>query len=456
MSTDKKILICVLAGETAGGAPAVLDSLKGSFAGFPGCHFLAVASDASEALAAKAWEEGQGRGLATVLRLSQPAGSGEQQKLCYRWGLDAGYDFFVRWPPGGGAADTPALLALLHAALPEGADVVLEAPLAGIPLGAGGRVYTARFLRGIPFELNSNGALFDREILFQADYAGVSILQVPGVNSTAGRQPRPWLEKQAARLENIRYCLHSAGMFCSLKYRRLRTENYRGKTSLRYSSHRLALETVRRLRPATVLDIGCGPGFVAAECEKAGAKVTGLDLAPARPGTMTSHHRVELGREALPVNPAEFDLILMLDVIEHLPDPETFMIELRNRGRDNCAKPPPPLVLTTPNVAFAAVRLGLLLGRFNYAERGILDLGHCRLFTKSSLLKLLRECGFAVESVSGIGAPFEAVMPGRGGRFLGWLAQVLAYLWPGMFAFQFMIVCRPRPTLRNILADCWR
>jgi len=146
--------------------------------------------------------------------------------------------------------------------------------------------------------------------------------------------------------------------------------------------------------------------------------------------------------------------VLLLDLIEHLRDPEGFMVSLRHRAE----RPYPPtgesflVVLSTPNVAFVAVRLNLLLGRFPYAERGILDITHSRLFTRSSLLTLLKDCGYRIDKVRPVPVPFEAVVGGRIGRFLGFLAAVAARVWPTLFAFQFLVTCRPQPSVAQVLA----
>ena len=97
------------------------------------------------------------------------------------------------------------------------------------------------------------------------------------------------------------------------------------------------------------------------------------------------------------------------------------------------------------------MRLNLLLGRFSYAERGILDLTHKRLFTRSTLRDAIMETGYVIERCEPISVPFEAVIGGFVGRWLGAGSQLLARLWPTMFAFQFLVVARPRPGVRQVL-----
>ena len=97
----------------------------------------------------------------------------------------------------------------------------------------------------------------------------------------------------------------------------------------------------------------------------------------------------------------------MLDVIEHLSEPEKFMERLHQAMS---AMPDARLVLSTGNVGFFVTRLMLLLGQFNYGKRGILDMTHTRLFTFTSLRRLLEQSGFRIAEVRGVPGPFPLAM----------------------------------------------
>lgn len=87
-----------------------------------------------------------------------------------------------------------------------------------------------------------------------------------------------------------------------------------------------------------------------------------------------------------------------------------------------------------------------------YAERGILDISDKRLLTRSALVTMLCDCGYDVEEILAVPVPFEAVLKGRLGRALTRLSAVFARLWPTLFGFPFLIVCRPRPSVTQVLA----
>jgi hypothetical protein len=148
-----------------------------------------------------------------------------------------------------------------------------------------------------------------------------------------------------------------------------------------------------------------------------------------------------------------YDAAIMLDVIEHLENPENFLLQLRNNSRHiDPSGRAPRLILSTPNIAFLFMRLNLLLGRFNYAERGILDIGHKRLFTKSSLIRLLTDCGYDVDRIEPVPVPFEVVVGGGLGRALAMVASLAVKVLPRLFAFQWLVVCRPKPGINHLLA----
>ena len=111
---------------------------------------------------------------------------------------------------------------------------------------------------------------------------------------------------------------------------------------------------------------------------------------------------------------ADYDYVLLLDVIEHLASPEAFVERLRD-GADAFAVRP-TLLVSTANIGFFVNRLMLLIGQFNYGKRGILDLTHTRLFTFASFRRLFEQGGFRVREIRGIPGPFALVFGTRSAR----------------------------------------
>ncbi|MCP3960110.1 MAG: glycosyltransferase [bacterium] len=452
-------------------------------------HLLCIddsSSDRSAELATR-WLREHRVDNATVLRNPVNQGYGGNQKLGYRYAVDAGFDLVILLH--GDSQYAPEILPRFVEIFERtGAGVILgsrmrdvsQATAGGMPfykiLGnrvltglqnlitgrdlseyhTGYRAYSRDFLTSVPFEILTNDFHFDSEILLQAftarerieefgipTYYGDEICHVNGLRYA-------W----SVMASTITYRMHHLGMLCSLKYRNLGSARYHDKSWMPYSSHSRTLAVVRRAQPYTLLDLGCGPGHVARLCEEMGARVTGIDREQPLPETVSHFLAWDLEQTPLPLDAFAFDLVLILDLVEHLENPEEFLLSLRNASEQSTGgEAGPRMVITTPNVAFAAVRLNLLFGRFNYAERGILDITHKRLFTRRSLVSMLEDCGYRIERVEGIGVPFGAVMGGRMGTFLGWISDFFARLWPSLWAFQFLVVCRPVPGVRQLLQD---
>ena len=147
---------------------------------------------------------------------------------------------------------------------------------------------------------------------------------------------------------------------------------------------------------------------------------------------------------------SSYDQILMLDIIEHLKDPEHFMEELRFSAR--CRRP--EVILTTANIGFVVTRLMLLFGQFNYGKIGILDRTHTRLFTFRSLNALLEQSGYEVTETRAVPAPFpKALGDNLPSRFLMRLNRILTKLSRGLFAYQIFVRARSLPTVNHLLDE---
>ena len=105
----------------------------------------------------------------------------------------------------------------------------------------------------------------------------------------------------------------------------------------------------------SILDVGCGYGTHLVAAAKLGWKCFGVE--PSAHARGVAHER--LGSGALVVEnvsdliPHEFDVVLMLDVIEHLPSPYPTLYQLFSIGAITAKT---LLVITTPNAGSAAAR----------------------------------------------------------------------------------------------------
>lgn len=123
-------------------------------------------------------------------------------------------------------------------------------------------------------------------------------------------------------------------------------------------------------------------------CNERGYDCLGLDIsryAISRVGKKVFGAILGDIQTALPLRSNSLDIVIMLDVIEHLDRPSTAIEEIRK-----VLKPNGWLYLATPNLT-AITRL--LKGRKWY---GFLDKSHVSLFTPFSLQKLLQEHNFEI------------------------------------------------------------
>ncbi len=149
------------------------------------------------------------------------------------------------------------------------------------------------------------------------------------------------------------------------------------------------------------------------------------------------------------MNYDHYDYILILDVIEHLKDPEKFFAELKKKLSNNSKA---EILISTPNIAFFIMRLMLLFGKFNYGSRGILDKTHTRLFTFSSFSNLVKQSDFSILRTFGISAPFQlAIGKNFLSKFFETLNVLLIKLSKRLFSFQIFLVIKPNISLDKLL-----
>jgi 2-polyprenyl-3-methyl-5-hydroxy-6-metoxy-1,4-benzoquinol methylase len=90
----------------------------------------------------------------------------------------------------------------------------------------------------------------------------------------------------------------------------------------------------------------------------------------------------------------KFDCVVFNDVLEHLIDPWEAL--RRTRG---ILEPTGIVVASIPNVRVVDVSIGLLRGDWTYQDEGVLDRTHLRFFTRTSIMRMMDEAGYEVESI---------------------------------------------------------
>ena len=176
--------------------------------------------------------------------------------------------------------------------------------------------------------------------------------------------------------------------------------DYAAKPALYFDNVRTEIAPLLPPKAARVLDVGCGAGATlhwlktSGRCEVAVGIEMMEDAAAIARGRIDALHvgdATQLIDTAFA--PHTFDLVLCLDVLEHLVDPWAFVAKLRP-----LLAPGGRVIASLPNVRHLRVVLPLLLaGRWRYEESGILDRTHLRFFTRESALELMNGGGLRVQ-----------------------------------------------------------
>jgi 2-polyprenyl-3-methyl-5-hydroxy-6-metoxy-1,4-benzoquinol methylase len=159
------------------------------------------------------------------------------------------------------------------------------------------------------------------------------------------------------------------------------------------------LHRIAKMIPSgsSVLDVGAGSGLLPRVLHAMNREVVIDAVEPnEHAAAIAAPHYRQLYQslaEDLPQPlPSRYDFVVLADVIEHVADPLAFLRRLTD-GLPRETR----IVIDTPNVAFGAVRLALLNGRFDYVDSGILERTHLRFFTLSTLEQLIAELAMNVE-----------------------------------------------------------
>jgi SAM-dependent methyltransferase len=156
------------------------------------------------------------------------------------------------------------------------------------------------------------------------------------------------------------------------------------------------------IAPGLVLDLGCGYGAIAEPLVERGFSYVGVDIDEGGLAALSDRgletHTLDLTTTPVlterlleVVSGRNLAAVLLLDVLEHLPDPAHVLRALHGvlAGNDH-----PPLILSVPNVAHADLGAKLIVGRWDVTPTGLLDSTHISLFTNARLEQEMRAGGF--------------------------------------------------------------
>jgi methionine biosynthesis protein MetW len=172
-----------------------------------------------------------------------------------------------------------------------------------------------------------------------------------------------------------------------------------------------------------VCDLGVGDGALLEYLiREKGISGYGLDVSPKAVEYCRGRGlNVELTDINQPVNRymhEPFDYIILSEIIEHIPDPEKLLTDLRPFARKG-------LIISIPNTGFHQHRLRLLLGKFPL--QWVVTPGeHLRYWTRADFHWWADQLGFEIVGE----VPYQGT-------------PLLKSLWPSLFAAAFVFVLKP-------------
>lgn len=166
------------------------------------------------------------------------------------------------------------------------------------------------------------------------------------------------------------------------------------------------------IMPASICDLGCGAGYVLTELRNKfnSALICGYDIAPDAVKFWSRHKKLGIDfilGDFFKLNTKSYEVMLLLDVIEHMSDPFSFLNRIRNKSK------------------YFVFHIPLDLSAVNILrEKTILEARkralHIHYFTKNLALSLIEECGFEIIEWRYSGASFTR----SHGRFKTKLANI--------------------------------
>ena len=155
-----------------------------------------------------------------------------------------------------------------------------------------------------------------------------------------------------------------------------------------------------------VLDVGCGGGLLAEALSRAGARVTAIDLAPgmievarlhAAESALAVDYRVAAAEEVAAAEPAAFDVVTCMEMLEHVPRPAAMTATLARALRPGGA-----LFVSTINRNLRSFLLAIVGAEYllGLIPRGTHE--YERLIVPSELARWARAAGLTLQSLAGI------------------------------------------------------
>jgi 2-polyprenyl-6-hydroxyphenyl methylase/3-demethylubiquinone-9 3-methyltransferase len=155
-----------------------------------------------------------------------------------------------------------------------------------------------------------------------------------------------------------------------------------------------------------VLDVGCGGGLLTEVLARAGAEVTGIDMAPgmievarlhAAESALRIDYRMAAAEDLAQATAEAFDIVTCMEMLEHVPDPAAMTATLARLLRPGGA-----LFISTLNRNLKSFLLAIVGAEYvlNLIPRGTHE--YERLIRPAELARWARGAGLTLKELAGI------------------------------------------------------
>jgi 2-polyprenyl-3-methyl-5-hydroxy-6-metoxy-1,4-benzoquinol methylase len=218
--------------------------------------------------------------------------------------------------------------------------------------------------------------------------------------------------------------------------------------SFQGSSHNWAIQQIKHIVNSKItdldcfksLDVGSGSGMMGQFLKDLGIKknfAIEIDAQAREYGSSIYAKCVssidELGED-------QFDLILLMDILEHLIEPQNYLSEVVK-----LLKTGGTVIISVPNITHWSIRLSILFGSFKYTERGILDKTHLHFFTRQHLKNMVLAINtLEINCLTASISPVELLIPkkwhnSQSLKYFSNIRQTAIKFWPELAGYQHLL-----------------
>lgn len=173
--------------------------------------------------------------------------------------------------------------------------------------------------------------------------------------------------------------------------------NYKGKflDNQKNNPWNIAFDMIEK--NSRVLDVGCSNGALGESliklknCIVDGIEMDKGDFKKAKEVLNKTYNlSMEEFLRSASVDNDKYDVILFMDVIEHLYNPVEVLAKTKKLLNSNGM-----IIFSIPNMAHISTRLMLMAGEFEYGNTGLLDNTHLHFYTKKEIERIFAESGYS-------------------------------------------------------------